>query len=70
MSRWSFNGGNLKVFNHLVGEYLDIDGAKIYYESIGNEDSPTLLFLHGGFGNIEDFNSVLPRLTRDYRRKC
>jgi Predicted hydrolases or acyltransferases (alpha/beta hydrolase superfamily) len=53
-------------FNHKTGEYIEIDGANIYYEEIENAGKPTLLFLHGGFGNIEDFNSILQMFANDY----
>ncbi|MDL2323165.1 alpha/beta hydrolase, partial [Bacteroidales bacterium OttesenSCG-928-A17] len=53
-------------FNHETGKYLKVDGANIYYEEIENPGKPTLLFLHGGFGNIEGFNSILPMFTDDY----
>jgi pimeloyl-ACP methyl ester carboxylesterase len=53
-------------FNHKTGKYLEVDGANIYYEEIENAGKPTLLFLHGGFGNIEDFNSLLPMFADDY----
>jgi pimeloyl-ACP methyl ester carboxylesterase len=53
-------------FNHKTGKYLEVDGADIYYEEIENAGKPTLLFLHGGFGNIEDFNSVLRMFANDY----
>jgi pimeloyl-ACP methyl ester carboxylesterase len=53
-------------FNHKTGKYLDIDGANIYYEEIENIRKPTLLFLHCGFGNIEDFNPILQMFSNDY----
>ena len=53
-------------FNHKTGKYLEVDGANIYYEEIENVGKPALLFLHGGFGNIEDFNSILQMFTNDY----
>ena len=53
-------------FNHKTGNYLEVDSANIYYEEIENVGKPTLLFLHGGFGNIEDFNSILQMFTNDY----
>ena len=53
-------------FNHKTGKYLDVEGANIYYEVIENAGKPALLFLHGGFGNIEDFNTILPMLANDY----
>ncbi len=59
----------MKNFDHKSGKHLQIDGARIYYEAAGNEDSPALLFLHGGFGNLEDFNTILPDLDIDFRVK-
>jgi pimeloyl-ACP methyl ester carboxylesterase len=53
-------------FNHKTGKYLEIDGANIYYEEIENVGKPTLLFLHSGFGTIEDFNSIVPMFSNDY----
>jgi pimeloyl-ACP methyl ester carboxylesterase len=57
----------MDTFDHQKGQHLDVDGAQIYYEEIGNPEKPTLLFLHGGFGNIEEFNSVVPHLVADFR---
>ena len=53
-------------FNHKTGKYLEVDGASIYYEEIKNVGKPILLFLHGGFGNIEDFNPILQIFINDY----
>jgi pimeloyl-ACP methyl ester carboxylesterase len=53
-------------FNHKSGKYLEIGEASIYYEEIENAGKPTLLFLHGGFGNIEDFNPILQMFINDY----
>ena len=57
----------MKKFNHNSGEHLEIDGAKIYYETHGDENLPILLFLHGGFGTMEDFNSIISELDKEYR---
>jgi pimeloyl-ACP methyl ester carboxylesterase len=57
----------MENFNHNSGQYLQVDGAKIYCETTGNKDSPALLFLHGGFGNIEDFNTILPDLDKEFQ---
>uniref|UniRef100_E6PQH3 AB hydrolase-1 domain-containing protein n=1 Tax=mine drainage metagenome TaxID=410659 RepID=E6PQH3_9ZZZZ len=57
----------MRLFDHHSGEYLDIDGARIYYEITGNENKPALLFLHGGFGNIEDFNTLIPNLNKEFK---
>ncbi|MDR3286109.1 MAG: alpha/beta hydrolase [Prevotellaceae bacterium] len=53
-------------FNHQAGKYLEIDGANIYYEEIENRGKPVLLFLHGGFGNIESFNDIIPLFCNDF----
>ncbi len=55
------------TFDHQAGEHLDIDGARIYYEITGDKNSPALLVLHGGFGNLEDFNSIIPELAKEYK---
>jgi pimeloyl-ACP methyl ester carboxylesterase len=57
----------MKNFDHNSGQYLQVDGAKIYYETSGKEDSPALLVLHGGFGNLEDFNSILSDLDKELK---
>ncbi|MHB1698424.1 MAG: alpha/beta fold hydrolase [bacterium] len=57
----------MRNFDHNSGEYLDIDGARIYYEVAGNENSPALLVLHGGFGNMEDFNAMLLDLNKEFK---
>ncbi len=56
-------------FNHRSGKYINIDDAKIYYEIIGNNNdtAPVLLILHGGLGNIEDFNDVISMIPDEYR---
>ena len=53
-------------FNHRTGKYLEVDSAKIYYEEIENTGKPALLFLHGGFGNIEGLNSIVQMFANDY----
>ncbi|HEY7184712.1 MAG TPA: alpha/beta hydrolase [Blastocatellia bacterium] len=57
----------MKTFDHNSGAHIDIDGAKIYYEITGDENATALLFLHGGFGDIEDANSFLARLQGSFR---
>jgi pimeloyl-ACP methyl ester carboxylesterase len=57
----------MRLFDHHSGEHLEIDGARIYYEVTGNESKPALLFLHGGFGNIEDFNALIPKLNKEFK---
>lgn len=55
------------VFDHESGESLDVGGARIYFEICGNQEGPSLLMLHGGFGTIEDFNVFLPSVSDDFR---
>jgi pimeloyl-ACP methyl ester carboxylesterase len=47
------------------GNYLTIRGTKIYYEEYG-EGTP-LLLLHGGFGDISDFSTVIPEFSKTFR---
>ncbi len=54
-------------FNHVSGEYLKSNGAKIYYEVTGSKDLPALLVLHGGFGNMENMNGIINGLNKTYR---
>ncbi len=57
----------MRGFDHISGEYFKIDNAEIYCEVIGDERNPTLLFLHGGLGNIEEFNGVISELPDQFR---
>ena len=57
----------MNTFDHCRGRHLDVDGARIYYEIAGSPAARTLLFLHGGLGNIEDFNGLLPALGDAFR---
>src|SRR3982750_3114289 len=43
------------------GQYAELNGINLYYETHG-EGSP-LVLLHGGLGSGEMFGSVLPALT-------
>jgi len=45
----------MKCFNHLNGQHLQIEDARIYFETAGNPNGPPLLLLHGGLGSIVDF---------------
>lgn len=57
----------MKKFNHSRGKHLEIDSAKIYYEEIVNINKQPLVFLHGGYGTMEDFNDIIPLLQNEYR---
>ena len=47
------------------GKFLTIRGTKVYYEEYGK--GVPLLMLHGGFGDITDFQKVIPKLSEKYR---
>ena len=57
----------MKGFDHKSGKHLDIDSSKIYYEVTGVDNNPPLLILHGGFGNIENFNDIIPELLNNFK---
>lgn len=57
----------MNTFNHSKGKEYVVDDAVIYYEITGNSEGPVMLLLHGGFGNMEDFNTILPLLSTTYQ---
>jgi pimeloyl-ACP methyl ester carboxylesterase len=57
----------MRCFDHVSGKYYAIDDADIYYEVVGDRRNPPLLFLHGGLGNMEDFNVVISQLSDSFR---
>jgi len=54
-------------FNHRDGRSIAIGDAAIYCEERGNASGAPIVFLHGGLGNIEDFNALVPTLGKTYR---
>ena len=54
-------------FTHNNGQYLNFDGAELYYETLGNSNGVTLVFLHGGFGCMLDFNTIIDSIPSDYK---
>src|SRR6202789_288446 len=53
--------------NSEAGHYLQLDDAKIYYETYGSGGTP-LILLHGGlYGYIEEFGDLIGEL-RKHRR--
>lgn len=55
------------TFNHKSGRFISCGDTNIYIEEKGNPELPVMLMLHGGFGNIEDFNSIAPALSSHFR---
>jgi pimeloyl-ACP methyl ester carboxylesterase len=47
---------------NIEGEFANINGADLYYEVHGPADGPPVLLLHGGLGNTEEFDGLLPAL--------
>mgnify|MGYP000007957126 CR=1 FL=1 len=45
----------------------DYLGASLHYQTGGKADAPVLVLLHGGFGSIDDFAALLPRLQEHFR---
>jgi len=46
-----------------IGQYVNIDGAKIYYESHG-EGQP-LLIIHGFLGSTDNFKKIVPEISEE-----
>ena len=44
------------------GNYANVNGLKMYYETYGGKGHP-LVLLHGGLGTIAMFEQILPRLS-------
>lgn len=55
------------TFTHATGSYLRVGDAEIYHEFQGDLTQPTLLLLHGGLGDLTDFNAVAAPLARHFR---
>ncbi|MBN2842422.1 MAG: alpha/beta hydrolase [Sedimentisphaerales bacterium] len=54
-------------FDHNGGHWVDCNDARVFVEEIGDHNKLVLIMLHGGFGNIEDFNSITPTLSKHFR---
>jgi pimeloyl-ACP methyl ester carboxylesterase len=53
--------------NSAAGHYLQVDDAKIYYETYGSGGTP-LVLLHGGlYGYIEEFGELIGELSKHRR---
>jgi pimeloyl-ACP methyl ester carboxylesterase len=51
--------------NHGAGEYVEVNGIKLYYETHG--DGRPMVLLHGGLGSGEMFGPILPALSASHR---
>jgi pimeloyl-ACP methyl ester carboxylesterase len=54
-------------FTHSSGQHLLIGDANLYFEVAGNPAGKPLVLLHGGLGNLADFNAILDRLPEQFR---
>lgn len=57
----------MTAFTHSSGQYLQINDAQIYFEVAGNSTGKPLVLLHGGLGNLTDFNGILNQLPNQSR---
>lgn len=55
------------LFDHQSGHHLPVGDARIYHEITGNPEGTPLLLLHGGLGNLTDFNGLLDRLPKSFQ---
>jgi pimeloyl-ACP methyl ester carboxylesterase len=54
--------------NAVAGHYLQVDDAKIYYETYGSGGGTPLVLLHGGmYGYIEEFGGLIQELSKRRR---
>lgn len=56
------------MFTHSAGGFVEHDGARLYYETVGDPAGKPLVLLHGGLGSLVDFNPVLEQLPAGFRR--
>lgn len=57
----------MAFFTHSSGEYLQVGDATIYFEVTGNPSGEALLLLHGGMGNLTDFNGIVDKLPNQFK---
>ncbi len=56
----------IETANPPVGNFVDVDGARVHYVQEGN--GPDLVLIHGAGGNLRDFTfGLMGRLTDHYR---
>lgn len=54
------------MLNHQSGEFFEFDDARIYYETTGTPNGPSILLLHGGLGSLEDFYPIIDKLSDSF----
>lgn len=60
----TFLAGPAFAQTETVGDYVDIDGMKIYYEVSGQGEP--LVVLHGAYMNIPTMGEIIPRLAETH----
>jgi pimeloyl-ACP methyl ester carboxylesterase len=50
-----------------TGEYVDVNGINLYYETYGRAGLRPLVLLHGGLGSGEMFGPILPALAANHQ---
>lgn len=53
--------------SHTLGQLLTVGDAHIYVQELGNPAGPAVVLLHGGLGNLHDFDSIAERLASECR---
>ena len=51
----------------MQSHYFEYRGANLHYQLGGTETAPVMVLLHGGFGSMDDFATLLPRLQQQFR---
>ncbi|MFM2475795.1 alpha/beta fold hydrolase [Celerinatantimonas sp. MCCC 1A17872] len=54
-------------FTHKLNTSFPHKGGQIYYERLGDPSDPAIIFLHGGFVDMEVFNPLLALLGENYQ---
>lgn len=57
----------MSQFNYQRGEWISVGDSALYVEEIGACNKPALVCLHGGFGSMLEFNSLVELLCDSFR---